>query len=213
MWIGRKAGKVLLVLGLGACGGTAAQEADAMAGGMPAPAPSLADDAAGRGSPASSLAGVAQEELEDADIAAIVTVANSLDIRNGELARERASDERVRQFAETMIADHTAVNESAQELVARLGVEPTMNEMTRSLQESGDQAYERLSRLSGADFDRAYIEHEVAYHRTVIDALDETLIPGATNEELREALTGTRPAFQAHLDHAQSLLDELGEVS
>jgi putative membrane protein len=45
----------------------------------------------------------------------------------------------------------------------------------------------------------------VAYHQQVIDALDKTLIPGATNEELKALLVKVRPAFVAHLEHAKRL--------
>jgi putative membrane protein len=148
--------------------------------------------------------------LNDAEIAAIVVAANSIDVRHGELARERAADERVREFAETMIRDHRAVNESAGALVARLGVTPEENDVSRSLQSSADQTIGSLTALTGAEFDRAYMAHEVDYHRAVLNALDELLIPNATNAELRETLVGVRPAFEAHLEHAQTLQQSLG---
>ena len=148
--------------------------------------------------------------LSDAEIAAIVVAANAIDVRYGEIARERATDERVREFAETMIRDHTAVNESAGELVSRLGVTPQPNDVSRSLEASAAETREMLMNTSGVEFDRAYIANEVAYHRTVLDALDDLLIPNATNAELKSTLTGVRPAFEAHLRHAESLQQSLG---
>ena len=68
----------------------------------------------------------------------------------------------------------------------------------------------RVWATSSAEFDRAYIDHEVEYHRAVLNALDDMLIPNATNAELRETLVGVRPAFEAHLEHAQSLQRSLG---
>lgn len=148
--------------------------------------------------------------LNDAEIAAIVVAANSIDVRYGEIARERASDVRVRQFAEMMITDHTAVNESAGALVARLGVTPQENDVSRSLESSAGAMRESLSAKTGTEFDRAYIANEVTYHQAVLDALDELLIPNATNAELRQTLVGVRPAFAAHLQRAQSLQQSLG---
>lgn len=147
--------------------------------------------------------------LSDAEIAAIVVAANSIDVRYGEIARERAVDERVRGFAETMIAAHTAVNESAGALVARLGVTPQENDVSRSLEASATETREALSAESGAAFDAAYIANEVAYHRAVLDALDTLLIPNAGNAELREMLVGVRPAFEGHLRHAESIQQAL----
>ena len=70
-----------------------------------------------------------------------------------------------------------------------------------------------LKTLKGAAFDKAYVDHEVAYHQQVIDALDKTLIPGATNEELKALLIKVRPAFVAHLEHAKRLQSSTGKDS
>jgi putative membrane protein len=150
--------------------------------------------------------------LNDAEIAAVVVAANSIDVSYGEIARQRATDERVKEFAETMISDHTAVNASAVELVSRLGVTPEENEVSRSLQSSATRTRDSLRAMSSADFDLGYIRNEVAYHRAVLDALDTLLIPNATNAELRETLVGVRPAFVAHLEHAEALQRALEET-
>lgn len=167
--------------------------------------PGEAADAAETPAPAA-----ASSSLSDAEIAAIVVAANAIDVGYGEIARERATDERVREFAETMIRDHTAVNRSAGELVGRLGVTPQPNDVSRSLEASAAETREMLQNAPGAEFDRSYIANEVAYHRTVLDALDNLLVPNATNAELKETLTGVRPAFEAHLRHAESLQQSLG---
>lgn len=150
-----------------------------------------------------------QHTLTDAEIAAVVVAANSIDVSYGEIARDRARDERVKQFAETMITDHTAVNKSAVELVGRLGVTPKENDVSRSLEASANDTRALLRSKSGGEFDLAYIRNEVEYHRAVIDALDGLLIPSASNAELRETLVGVRPAFVAHLRHAESLQQAL----
>jgi putative membrane protein len=158
---------------------------------------------------AESESGSTQPALTDAEIAAVVVAANSIDISYGEIARDRATDERVKQFAETMITDHTAVNESAVELVGRLGVTPAENDVSRSLEASADDTRALLRSKTGGEFDLAYIRNEAEYHRAVIDALDGLLIPNASNPELRETLTGVRPAFVAHLRHAETLQQAL----
>lgn len=150
-----------------------------------------------------------QHMLTDAEIAAVVVAANSIDVSYGEIARDRATDERVKQFAETMITDHTAVNKSAVELVGRLGVTPEENDVSRSLEASANDTRALLRSKTGREFDLAYIRNEVEYHRAVIEALDGLLIPNASNAELRETLVGVRPAFVAHLRHAESLQQEL----
>ena len=93
----------------------------------------------------------------------------------------------------------------------KLHVTPESNATSESLQQGGDQNLAALMKLKDGAFDRAYIDHEVAYHQSVIEALDKTLIPGARNEELKALLVKVRPAFVAHLEHAKQLQASLGK--
>ena len=145
----------------------------------------------------------------DPQIAAIVVTANQVDIDAGKLARAKAHSKEVREFGERMITDHTGVNKSATELVQKLHVTPEPNPTSESLKEGGDKNLANLKELKGAAFDKAYIEHEVAYHQAVLDAVDKTLIPGAKNAELKALLVKVRPAFVAHLEHAKRLQSSL----
>jgi putative membrane protein len=151
------------------------------------------------------VAAVSAEGITDAQIAAIVVTANQVDIDAGTLAASRATSGDVKAFAKVMITDHTAVNKSAADLVTRLKVTPQENPTSQSLKAGGDANLALLKGQNGAPFDKAYVDHEVAYHQQVIDALDHTLIPGATNEELKALLIKVRPGFVAHLEHAKRL--------
>jgi putative membrane protein len=148
--------------------------------------------------------------VTDPQIAAIVVAANAVDIEAGKLAQSKTKNKQVREFADSMVRDHTAVNNAAVELVTRLGVTPEENDTSRALTSGGEQTRARLSGLSGKAFDRAYIDNEVAYHKLVIDALDKILIPNAQNAELKETLIKVRPSFVAHLSHAEHLQASLG---
>lgn len=150
------------------------------------------------------------QSINDAQIAAIVVTANQVDIDAGNLAATSASNADVKAFGQQMVTDHTGVNKSATELVTKLRVTPEPSATSRSLKEGGDKNVANLKSLKGAAFDRAYIDHEVAYHQQVLDALDKTLIPGAKNEELKALLVKVRPAFVAHLEHAKHVQSELG---
>jgi putative membrane protein len=154
---------------------------------------------------------LAQGGPTDPQIAAIVVTANQVDIDAGNLAKKRAHSSEVKSFAERMIVDHTGVNKSAGELVQRLHVTPESNPTSESLKKGGDENLAALRKLSGAAFDRAYIDHEVAYHEAVLGAVDKTLIPSAQNAELKALLVKVRPAFVAHLDHAKHLQAQLAK--
>jgi len=147
----------------------------------------------------------------DPQIASIVVTANQVDIDAGKLALTKAQSPDVKKFAQLMITDHTGVNKAAVELVTKLHVTPESNPTSQSLQKGGDDNLAALKKVSGKAFDKAYVDHEVAYHQAVIDAVDTTLIPSAQNAELKALLVKVRPAFVAHLDHAKKLQGELGK--
>lgn len=150
-------------------------------------------------------AGVSGQGVTDAQIAHIVVTANQVDIDAGKLAAAKAASADVRKFGQTMVADHTGVNKSATGLVTKLKVTPQDNDTSKALKAGGDKNLAKLEKLTGAAFDAAYVENEVAYHQQVLDALDKTLIPGAKNEELKALLVKVRPAFVAHLEHAKQI--------
>jgi putative membrane protein len=147
----------------------------------------------------------------DPQIAAIVVTANQVDIDAGNLALSKAKSPDVKTFAQLMITDHSGVNQAATALVQKLHVTPEASPTSQSLQKGGEDNVAALKKLSGSAFDRAYVEHEVAYHQAVLDAVDTTLIPNAQNAELKALLVKVRPAFVAHLAHAKRLQGELAK--
>jgi putative membrane protein len=154
---------------------------------------------------------VSAQDVNDAQIASIVVTANQVDIDAGKLATSKSTNDDIKAFAQLMVTDHTAVNKSATDLAAKLKVTPKDNATSQSLKADGEKHITHLKTLKGGAFDRAYIDREVAYHQQVIDALDKTLIPGATNGELKALLVKVRPAFVAHLEHAKRLQISVGE--
>jgi putative membrane protein len=157
-----------------------------------------------------SGAALSARAVNDAQIAAIVVTANQVDIDAGKLARSRATNAEVKAFAERMVTDHTGVNKSATELVTKLKVTPQDNPTSQSLKAGGEKNLAGLKSLEGAAFDKAYIDHEVAYHQQVLDAMDKTLIPSASHADLKALLVKVRPAFVAHLEHAKQIQSALG---
>lgn len=144
-------------------------------------------------------------DLSDAEVAHVAVTANSIDVELARFAQTRSRDDAVRAFAATMIRDHTAVNAQAAALAGRLGVTPADNAVSQSLLAGAATARSAIESLTGAAFDRAYMDREVAYHQAVLDALDDLLIPTTDNAELRALLVQVRPAIATHLEHAKNL--------
>ena len=149
--------------------------------------------------------------LNDAQIAHIAVTANSLDSAAGVMAKQKGSAKSVKDFAQTMIDDHTAVNKQAVALATKLNVTPEDNDVSRSLKSSADASTANLTGKTGADFDKGYIDNEVTYHQTVLDALDKSLIPGAQNAELKALLEKVRPSIAAHLARAKDIQTALNK--
>ena len=146
----------------------------------------------------------------DAQIAAIVVAANTVDINAAKMAKSHTKNKAVKEFASTMIRDHEGNNKAAKALVTKLHVTPEENDTSKSLTDGGKENMAALKKMKGAEFDKAYVEHEVAYHQQVVDAINNTLIPNAKNADLKALLVQTGPVIQAHLEHAKHLQTEMG---
>jgi putative membrane protein len=145
----------------------------------------------------------------DAQIAHIVVTADMIDINAGKLAESKTKNPEVKKFAKQMVTDHTAVNKQASALAKKLGVTPEDNDTSKSLMKGADEHMAKLKKMKGSEFDKEYVDHEVAYHEAVLSAIDKTLIPSAKNAELKALIEKVRPAFEAHLQHAKHLQTEL----
>src|SRR5689334_7323053 len=131
----------------------------------------------------------------DPQIAMIAVTADSVDIDAGKLAAEKASNPKVKEFGQMMVRDHTSVNAKATALAKKLNLTPEESDTSRSLKSDGDKNLEKLRGLSGAEFDKAYVDNEVAYHEAVIKAVTNTLIPNTKNAELKQLLESAGPIF------------------
>ena len=95
-----------------------------------------------------------------------------LDIAAGNQALKMSQNATVRGFAQEMVRDHKAVNDKALALVKKLHVTPEANPTSAALTKAADAERAKLAKLTGAAFDREYINNEVAYHKTVNAALE-----------------------------------------
>ena len=141
----------------------------------------------------------------DPQIAMIAVTADNVDIEAGKMAAQKASSKEVKEFAETMVRDHTAVNGKATALAKKLNMTPEESATSKSLKSDGDATMAKLKGMSGAEFDKAYVDNEVAYHEAVIGVVTKTLIPNTKNAELKSLLESAGPIFASHLDHAKHL--------
>jgi len=125
------------------------------------------------------------------------------------LAQGKPSDPQIAGIV--VAANQTAVNKQAGALAKKLGVTPEDSDTSKSLKQGAADNIANLKKTKGAQFDKAYVDHEVVYHQAVLDAIDKLLIPSAQNAELKGLITKVRPAIAAHLEHAKHLQASLGK--
>jgi putative membrane protein len=146
--------------------------------------------------------------LDDATIVAIFDAANTYDIETGALAAKKGRDKSVREYGEMLARDHRHVRALGRDLASSLKVTPTPPK-DFALARAHAEALRTLKTSAGREFDRAFLEHEVAFHSAVIEAVTTTLLPAISNEQLKDLVTKVAPAFVAHRDKAQSMLSSL----
>lgn len=145
----------------------------------------------------------------DPQIAHIAYTAGVIDINAAKQAIARTGNKDVKSFAQDMVRDHEAVNKQALDLVKKLKVTPEDNDTSKTLSKQAADKLAELDKLKGAEYDKAYVANEVAYHKAVNGALETQLIPSASNAELRSLLQTGLKIFQGHQQHAEQVAAKL----
>jgi putative membrane protein len=162
----------------------------------------------GSARPATAVAQAAAPKLDDPTIVAIFDAANTYDMETGSLAIKKGHSKDVREFGAMLVRDHRNVREQDRQLAKSLHVTPTPPK-DFALAKAHIAAMKSLRAARGNAFDRAFLQHEVDFHNAVIDAVTKTLLPAIQNAQVKDLVTKVAPAFAAHRDRAQSLLDGL----
>ena len=186
------------VLALGACTKKDAATADS---GMAADTGMKADTAAAMATPPAPA-------LTDANIVYILDNANMLDSAGGAIGAAKGTSADVRSFAKDMMRDHHKLRADGQALAKKLGVTPEApaNDDSKAQMDKTMSLYNGATK--GKDFDKAYIDNEVTYHKAVLETATAAA-NAAQNAELKNFIQKAAPAIQAHLDHAQSLQSKM----
>jgi putative membrane protein len=156
--------------------------------------------------PASSAIAQGSAKLDDPTIVAIFDAANTYDMETGSLAATKGHTKAVRDFGKMLVRDHGNVRAQGRELARSLKVTPTPPR-DFALAKAHVEAMRSLRKARGRAFDRAFLQHEVDYHNAVIDAITTTLLPAIQNAQVKDLVTKVAPAFVAHRDAAQNLLN------
>jgi putative membrane protein len=178
------------------------------------PKPS-SDTAAGAGDtpmPSDTAMGASagSEKLSDANIVALLDEANMADSAAGAYAFTKATNAEVKAFAKLMMGEHHALRVQGKQLAQRLNVTPAppASDPLKPAAESEMAALKAAPK--GAQFDRTYIDQEVAAHKLVLDVAGKGH-DAAQNEELKKLIEQAKPVIEKHLDRAEEIQKKLGK--
>ena len=129
------------------------------------------------------------------------------EVELGQLAVEKSSNEDVKRFAQRMVEDHGKANEDLKQLASQKGVslpsEPSAKQKAKK---------ERLSKLSGDEFDRAYMSDMLKDHRTDIAAFEQESDSGM-DSDIKKFASQALPILREHLKQAESVTGKIEQAS
>ncbi|HZB27575.1 MAG TPA: DUF4142 domain-containing protein [Gemmatimonadales bacterium] len=151
--------------------------------------------------------------MDDAGPAGVLSqmnVANTTEIQLSTLAAKKASAPAVKQIAQKLTTDHTKNREQVQALARQLGVNlvPVKGGSVSAADSVAMPA--DLVGKAGAEFDRAFIEHEIQDHQANTQRIETQLLPAAESPQLKEYLEKTLTEMKGHLASLEQVRQQLG---
>lgn len=146
----------------------------------------------------------------DAEIAKILTTVNSSEIEMAEIVVKKGQNEKIKEYAQQMVEDHRSNNKKTKRIMVDADMDLNDNSVkSQSLAAMAEVDKKQLEYKEGESLDKEYIEDQIKTHKTVLTDLRQTLIPQASNEDLKEHLEETAKKIEEHLEHAQKLERQL----
>jgi putative membrane protein len=144
-----------------------------------------------------------QRPLGDPEIVQYVLDAESYEQQASEVAKNKASTPAVRQLADHLGADHSALDEEFRSL----GLPAKDSDLGEELTARSQERLGWLNKLRGDRFEEAYVDYEVSFHNSVLATLDQVLLRNATDSALRARLQELRSKMAAQLADAARVQD------
>jgi putative membrane protein len=116
------------------------------------------------------------------------------EVELGKIAVQKATNPEVKKFAQKMVDDHTKANNELKELAAKKGVT-----LPTEIDSSHRSAIDKMKGLSGADFDKAYVDAMVDDHETDVDEFEEQS-KDAKDADIKAFAAKTLPTLKSHLE-------------
>ena len=121
------------------------------------------------------------------------------EVRLGELAEQHAASDAVKEFGQRMAKDHQKANDELKQLASQKGVQ-----LPTSIDSTHQRQYERLAKLDGAEFDRAYMKEMVKDHDKDVKEFQKQANSGK-DADLKSWASTTLPTLKEHEQQAKQV--------
>ena len=166
------------------------------------PAVALAQTPQATPRPAATQAGA--QVPAAADFVNRAAISNMFEIQSSQLAQQKAQNDRVRQFAQNMVQDHTAAGDKLKS--SAQGIQGAT--IPSSLDQPHQQMVQTLQSASGPGFDRDYVQMQVTAHRDAVSLFDQYAQNG-DNQQLKQFAQQTLPTLREHLQSVEQIQNSL----
>jgi putative membrane protein len=140
-----------------------------------------------------------QTRMADEEFAKKAAQGNMAEVKLGQLAEEKAQSEEVKKFGKRMVEDHTKANDTLKEAAMKANVQ-----LPSDLEPKDEAEYERLSKLSGPEFDKAYARLMLKDHEKDVTEFRRESMSGR-KPEIKQFATETLPVLESHLKEARRM--------
>lgn len=146
--------------------------------------------------------------LSNADVLSVFGTIDQNEIEAAELAREKASSPMVRDYAKSLLQQHTAMLDEKRAIVNRMNVRPAKPRLASALEQANQETLETLRNKSGSEFDRAYVDYQIIMHDQAIKLSRDTAA-SVDDSRIKQHLIEARPDLASHLRTAQTIRQQL----
>ena len=137
------------------------------------------------------------------DFVAEAATGGMMEVELGNLAQQKAKSQQVKDFGKMMVDDHTSVNNNLKDIASKKNID-----VPAAVTDGQKKDIDKLSKKSGADFDKAYVNMMVEDHKKDIGAFKKASGDVGDND-IKNFITTTLPTLQKHLDSIQSVKSKM----
>lgn len=157
----------------------------------------------------------AMPTLSDGESAEVLVTLNDGEIDIGQLAKRKASNKQVKDYAKMMVEQHKQNEKDTKRIARKEDLDFKKTDMSKSLEARAVDMEKTLKKTAKEDFDRTYMSTQIEMHEKDLETVN-TLINSAQNAAYKTHLEKTRDVITVYLAHAkevQSIIKDRGATT